>query len=92
MFSVSHVLFSHLFSYMEHIKRVCHPNYVPDQQDILNARVQTITVEEEIFTFKGRKGVGNIHTRLIRGVHRHEYILTIHLLQFVMIREYGSND
>jgi guanine nucleotide-binding protein G(i) subunit alpha len=39
-------------SYMTNILRICSPTYEPSKQDILHARSQTITVEEETFEVK----------------------------------------
>ncbi len=41
--------------FMANISRICSKGYVPTQQDILNSRSQTITVEEETFLYKNTK-------------------------------------
>lgn len=39
-------------SYLNDLERICQPNYVPTQQDVLRTRVKTTGIVETHFTFK----------------------------------------
>lgn len=51
-----HLTFIHLFflslSYLNDLERICQPNYIPTQQDVLRTRVKTTGIVETHFTFK----------------------------------------
>lgn len=39
-------------SYLNDLDRICQPDYVPTQQDVLRTRVKTTGIVETHFTFK----------------------------------------
>lgn len=39
-------------SYLNDLERICQPNYIPTQQDVLRTRVKTTGIVETHFTFK----------------------------------------
>lgn len=51
-----HLTFIRLFflslSYLNDLERICQPNYIPTQQDVLRTRVKTTGIVETHFTFK----------------------------------------
>lgn len=40
-----------LFSYLENIERLCSPDYLPSDKDVLQSRIRTSGVTETIFDF-----------------------------------------
>lgn len=48
------------FSYLNDLDRICQPNYIPTQQDVLRTRVKTTGIVETHFTFK------NLYFKLVQ--------------------------
>lgn len=59
--------------YFNEIERICQPNYIPTQQDVLRSRVKTVGITEEEFEIEGHKfrmfDVGGQRTERRKWIH-----------------------
>lgn len=52
VFYTLHTTFFLSLSYLNDLERICQPDYIPTQQDVLRTRVKTTGIVETHFTFK----------------------------------------